>query len=466
MRAQKSLVLHEGRGVLCTFHSNRQRLADGTGADRVEVDAIVDEPVGMILREAVDIDEGEAVALGDVLNGSVERVKASGLNAKGDGALGPVVRLRSGRGAENEARLAGEGEVGFQERFILAGEGVSTVPGGGVVGAKHENDHIRDALQAFGVGEGVAVRIGAACHGAGATDAKGAHVPAVSELLGKADGIAFAAIAGGIAVADTGHHARAADGCRRSAVFCRRLASAAAQHGQAQAESGAEHRLAHRETLLSFSALFQRDAAGFNHAAFQLAEGSHRRRMVDVVADDFFHPDHVVPAAKLVAAAAELAHNAIAHVGVEVGAVAGEVGVVGAVGHTDAGLQIEQMLSAADRFQSLIEGTANAVAATVFVHIDGGFRCPVVGRAAHKRACVSIAQRDAAKFRHQIRIARKGVDDATAKLGHTWHRHFEGDGGVGNIRCINGQKRLRVVRRGRANGDIVHRKVSCFLNFS
>ena len=64
----------------------------------------------------------------------------------------------------------------------------------------------------------------------------------------------------------------------------------------------------------------------------QLWKCDDRLGMLWMVADVLFHPGHVVPAAKLVAATLKFANHAIAHMRVKIDAVVRQIIVVGAVG--------------------------------------------------------------------------------------------------------------------------------------
>lgn len=231
------------------------------GAGVVEVDAVVEEPIGVIAGEGVDIDEGEAVFIGGGADGAVHGVVAGGLNAEADHA-GNSVKMRRGRGAENEAGLGGEGEVILHKGVVFAGEGIGAVPGGGVVGAEHENDDVRLGSKAGIVGGGFAVRIGAACHGGGAADAIIFNAVTVTQAFREKSGIAFGAIAGGVAVADAGDGLRVCGlyGCR----WRRIVRSAAATGKRKQTKAGDEKRkTSHGKiSLLKWANLYYITSAG------------------------------------------------------------------------------------------------------------------------------------------------------------------------------------------------------------
>lgn len=102
-----------------------------------------------------------------------------------------------------------------------------------------------------------------------------------------------------------------------------------------------------------------------------------------VLADDFFHPDHVVPAPELIAAVVEGTGQCEAQMFVELGAVFGEVFVLH-LRVADAGVEVEGTHGLEPVGQRLIEGAAQSAAPGVVVEVDGQLCGPVVGGTSHK----------------------------------------------------------------------------------
>ena len=109
-----------------------------------------------------------------------------------------------------------------------------------------------------------------------------------------------------------------------------------------------------------------------------------------VLADDFFHPDHVVPAPELIAAVVEGTGQREAQMLVELGAVFGEVFVL-RLRVADAGVEVEDTHGLEPVGQRLIEGAAQSAAPGVVVEVDGQLCGPVVGRAAYKSVGIGVA---------------------------------------------------------------------------
>ena len=151
----------------------------------------------------------------------------------------------------------------------------------------------------------------------------------------------------------------------------------------------------------------------------------------------FFHPRHVVPALKFIAAAAKFANHSVAEVAVKIDAVVGEGNVVD-FRHTDAGAESLDVLGAADAFDGVVESTADTVFAAVFVDVYGCLCAPVVGGTPDKGTGVGVAQDDAAIFGNKVRIACKGMDDAPPKFTDSRNDGFKADGCFFNIRGVDG----------------------------
>ena len=100
-------------------------------------------------------------------------------------------------------------------------------------------------------------------------------------------------------------------------------------------------------------------------------------------ADNFFHPDHVVPAVEFVAAVFEGSAEVEAEVFVELGAVFVEIFVL-YFGVADAGIKIQNTHG----FQAVGEGFVEFSAETTFfgvmVQVDREFAGPVVGGSANE----------------------------------------------------------------------------------
>ena len=176
--------------------------------------------------------------------------------------------------------------------------------------------------------------------------------------------------------------------------------------------------------------------------------------MLRMVADVLFHPGHVVPAAKFVAAALKFANHAIAHVRVKIDAVARQIIVVGTVGHTDAGAEALDMLRAAHALDRFVKRAANAAVSTFHINIDGRFRAPVVGGAPDERAGVGVAKDVSLCFSDEIGVALQRVDNAAAKFVFAGHDGLKGNSCLTNVWRIKIEQRCCVVWRGDADGDV------------
>lgn len=103
-----------------------------------------------------------------------------------------------------------------------------------------------------------------------------------------------------------------------------------------------------------------RDAALPQDFRSQVWEFYDRLRFLRRCLEDFFHPDHVIPAVEFIPALMEGACHAVAQMCVKLGAVFGEIFVL-SFRITDAGVQVGKVLSPADGFDRLIEPFAKTL---------------------------------------------------------------------------------------------------------
>ena len=101
-----------------------------------------------------------------------------------------------------------------------------------------------------------------------------------------------------------------------------------------------------------------------------------------------FHPDHIVPASKLITALAEGAAETIPHPFMETGAGMGQVFVL-PVSPGDAGISVQEMAALQFFLQRGIQCPAKSFSMGVLTQIDRGFHRPVVGGAGFKRTCIT-----------------------------------------------------------------------------
>ena len=99
--------------------------------------------------------------------------------------------------------------------------------------------------------------------------------------------------------------------------------------------------------------------------------GADRRLVGDMLADDLFHPHHIVPAAELAAAVAEQANLGKPHPLVEAHAVEREV-LVGARGVGDAGVQVRDAHVRELGFQGVVGHAPGTLPASVTIQVNGG----------------------------------------------------------------------------------------------
>lgn len=164
---------------------------------------------------------------------------------------------------------------------------------------------------------------------------------------------------------------------------------------------------------------------------------------------EFFHPDHVVPPAELIAALMKLPCRGIAQALVEAEAGQGE-GLVLHLGQGDAGVAVEDVLGGEQGIQGPIQPAAQPPAPLVLPQVDGGLRGPLIGRPGVKGGGVGIAQQGPLRLRHQVGVGGQGVPHPLGELGRGGHGVLEGDGGVLHIGAVNGQQFPGVLRDRRA----------------
>ena len=92
-----------------------------------------------------------------------------------------------------------------------------------------------------------------------------------------------------------------------------------------------------------------------------------------MLAQQLFHPGHVVPGPKFIAAFLELPHQPEAHMGVELQAVSGQVGVLRRRS-ADAGVQVPDPLGPGQVLQGPVEPPAYALPPGVPPEVDAGLR--------------------------------------------------------------------------------------------
>ena len=127
-----------------------------------------------------------------------------------------------------------------------------------------------------------------------------------------------------------------------------------------------------------------------------------------MLADDFFHPNHVVPAPELIAAVVEGTGQREAQMFVELGAVFGEVFVLH-LRVADAGIQVQDAHGLQPVGQRLVQSTAHAVFPGVVVQVDGQLTGPVVSGPAHKGPRVGVALHPAVPLDDEVGVFLHGA---------------------------------------------------------
>ena len=126
-----------------------------------------------------------------------------------------------------------------------------------------------------------------------------------------------------------------------------------------------------------------------------------------VIADEFLHPYHVVPAAELIAAFAEMAYFPVTHVAVEKGTLLCEIFVLGfAVGY--AGVEIKYSHVRKTAFKLCIEPSAATFPALIDIKIDAHFNAAVIGLSGLKASRIGIADDASVSFGNNIGILLYG----------------------------------------------------------
>lgn len=154
--------------------------------------------------------------------------------------------------------------------------------------------------------------------------------------------------------------------------------------------------------------------------------------------DDFFHPDHVVPAVQFIAAVFEGTTEVEAEMFVELGTVFVEIFVL-YFGVADAGIKIQN----AHGFQAVGEGFVEFSAETAFfcviVEVDREFTGPIVGSAANEGTCIGVAFDFSVSLDHEIWIFFHGVAHPVFEFFERGDFVFECDHGVFDIISIDFQ---------------------------
>ena len=77
------------------------------------------------------------------------------------------------------------------------------------------------------------------------------------------------------------------------------------------------------------------DAVFFTQGGSDQGERLYRGLLGEMISDMFFHPNHIVPAVKLIAALVKLSHHPVSQTFVKFHAVPGQIGVLpGGIGDT------------------------------------------------------------------------------------------------------------------------------------
>ena len=171
----------------------------------------------------------------------------------------------------------------------------------------------------------------------------------------------------------------------------------------------------------------------------QLGKRNHSRLFFHVITDHFFHPHHIVPAAKFIAALMEFPDHGIAKMFMELDAVSGKIFIIH-LGTGNAGIEIGDILGFQHFFKGSIKGFSHAGTLLILIYVDGSFHCPLVGCTGMKRAGIGVSYDPASPFGYQIRILLQSMKDPLAKFVQRWDFIFKGDSCMLHIRCLDAKK--------------------------
>ena len=158
-------------------------------------------------------------------------------------------------------------------------------------------------------------------------------------------------------------------------------------------------------------------------------------------AKHFFHPYHMIPGIKFISAFMEFSNHGIPHMGMKFHTVFCQV-LIFFFRIGNAYIQINDILSTAQRFHGLIKLPANAALSIPLLHVNAQFCSPVIGSSSHERTGVGISQDFTAAplfqgLRHNIGIFLQGALYASFHLLKTGNVIFKGDGGMFHIGGID-----------------------------
>lgn len=140
-------------------------------------------------------------------------------------------------------------------------------------------------------------------------------------------------------------------------------------------------------------------------ARFQLRKRDHRGLIGLMGSDVLFHPDHVVPAVKLVPALIKLSDKAVAEFLMKTDAVFCQMGIVILSWIGNAGVEIQDVLSGECALQGIVEEATNPVFAVGAVDINRSLNSPVVSRAVMKRTGIGVADRRTVLLGNEIGVS-------------------------------------------------------------
>ena len=151
----------------------------------------------------------------------------------------------------------------------------------------------------------------------------------------------------------------------------------------------------------------------------------------------------MIPSAELTAAVMKLACFGIAHAGMEIHTVPGQVFVLG-FRIADTGIEVQNPHLFQGIFQRPVQLSADPLFFPVSVDIDRGFRRPVIGRPAHKRTRIGIAHNFSVQNRHKIGVFFQCIFHSPSERPGSGNLIFKGNGGIPDIVLIYGQYILSV----------------------
>ena len=128
-----------------------------------------------------------------------------------------------------------------------------------------------------------------------------------------------------------------------------------------------------------------------------------------------FHPYHIIPTVKLIAASVELSHTLIAEMLMKIHTGTGQVFIIFWC-NCNAGVQVQNSHLCKKTLQGSIESASCTAAPPVMSHINRHLSTPAISSPRVKRRTIGISQDLSLLFCHNIRIFHLYIMDSLRKL--------------------------------------------------